>query len=194
MYVCVCMYACMYIYVYRCIFKVRFSFQVFDLICTSFAILGLFSQHFLNFTIFLKLGTGLRSITGNPQKIWSRKFAKKSIIGSYQESQSMRGMVTSRTLVEKRDLVPPSPLGMIRVKELDYNLNLAMYLLMFKKFIFFSYQTIVIKQFAFLQGCRQNNEKYLFLTCHLHYFLCLPQTLLINWYNIIFHCFALDAC
>ena len=45
MYVCVCMYACMYIYVYRCIFKLRFSFQVFDLICTSFAILDLFSQH-----------------------------------------------------------------------------------------------------------------------------------------------------
>ena len=48
-YVCIFMYACMrvciYLYVYRCIFRVRFSFQVFDLICTSFASLGLFSQH-----------------------------------------------------------------------------------------------------------------------------------------------------
>ena len=100
-YVCMFVYACMRVCIYICIFKVRFSLQVFDLICTNFAVLGRSSQHFLNFTIFLKLGTALRSITGNPQKIWSRHFAKKSIIGSYQESQSMRGMVNSRTLVKK---------------------------------------------------------------------------------------------
>ena len=63
----------------------------------------------------------------------------------------MRGMANSRTLVRKTMIwYSPPPLGMNRVKELDYNLNLAMYLLMFKRFIFFSYQTIVIKQFAFL--------------------------------------------
>ena len=63
----------------------------------------------------------------------------------------MRGMSNSRTLVRKTMIChPPYPLGMNRVKELDYNLNLAMYLLMFKFFIFLSYQTITIKQFAFL--------------------------------------------
>ena len=66
----------------------------------------------------------------------------------------MRGMSNSRILVRKTMIChpppPSSPLGMNRIKELDYNLNLAMYLLMFKFFIFLSYQTIVIKQFAFL--------------------------------------------
>ena len=63
----------------------------------------------------------------------------------------MKGMANSRTLVRKTTIwYPPPPLGMNRVKELDCNLNLAMYLLMFKGFIFLSYQTIVIKQFAFL--------------------------------------------
>ena len=46
MYVYICMYACMYICI--CIqmyIQGQISFQVFDLICTSFAILALFSQH-----------------------------------------------------------------------------------------------------------------------------------------------------
>ena len=64
----------------------------------------------------------------------------------------MRGMANSRTLVRKYMIwYPPPPpphssyLGMNRVKELDDNLNSAMYLLMSKSFIFFSYQTIFIK-------------------------------------------------
>ena len=58
-YVCIYMYTCMYvclwmhvyvcryicICIYICIFSVRFWFKVFDIICTSYAILGLFSQH-----------------------------------------------------------------------------------------------------------------------------------------------------
>ena len=45
---------------------------------------------------------------------------------------------------------PPFSLGMNKVNEVDYTMNLAMYLLMFKSFIFFSYQTIFIKHFVFL--------------------------------------------
>ena len=57
---------------------------------------------------------------------------------------------------KNNDLVPRTllPQGMNRVKEIDYNLNLAMYLLMFESFIYFCHQTIVIKQLAFLYGCR----------------------------------------
>ena len=40
-----CMYICICVYIHIYIFRVRFWFQVFDLICTSFAISGLFTKH-----------------------------------------------------------------------------------------------------------------------------------------------------
>ena len=49
----------------------------------------------------MTLGTGLKSVTGDPQKIRPRNFAEKSIRKLLGVTKYVRGLANSRTLVRK---------------------------------------------------------------------------------------------